>query len=119
MQNFPPFFKQVFNKDKDKNIAGLPYSILQPQSILVHGIRFPSNKVISVVPVIQVILAATAFICCWQLYRQPFSRTPFLTELISKTDFLGVQNSKQRKTKKFHNAFDQFDQFLTSLKLKI
>ena len=31
-----------------------------------------------------------------------------------------VYNSKQKtKTKKFNRVFDQFDQFLTSLKLKI
>ena len=31
-------------KAKDKNIAGLPLSILQPQSSLVHCIIFASNK---------------------------------------------------------------------------
>ena len=32
MQNIP-LLEQVFNKDKDKNTAGLPKWILQPQSI--------------------------------------------------------------------------------------
>ena len=43
MQNIP-LFEQVFNKGKDKKIAGLPYSILWQQSTLVHYTIFPSNK---------------------------------------------------------------------------
>ena len=39
-----PPFEKVFNKGKDKNIAGLPQSISRPQPALVHWIIFPSNK---------------------------------------------------------------------------
>ena len=40
MQNIPPG-EQVCNKGKDKNTAGLPKSILQPQSTLLYCIIFP------------------------------------------------------------------------------
>ena len=43
MQNIPPL-EQVFNEGKDKDIAGLPLSILRTQSPLVHCIIFSSNK---------------------------------------------------------------------------
>ena len=43
MQNIP-LFKQIFNKGKDKNIAGVPYLILRQWSTLVHYVIFPINK---------------------------------------------------------------------------
>ena len=42
MQNIPRL-EQVFNKGKEKNIAGLPYLILWPQLTLVH-----CNQVINI-----------------------------------------------------------------------
>ena len=85
------------------------------QSTLVHWI--PSNKGWS-------ILAAIAFISYWQLCRQLFSRTPFLKEHINKRLTIIqivkiVYNSKQRKTKKFNRAFDQYQDCFFDLKLKI
>ena len=62
------------------------------------------------------ILAAITFISCWQLYRQAFSRGPFLTENINKkvtiiqiVIAIIVYNSKRRKPKKFNRAFEQFE----------
>ena len=43
MHNIPQF-KEAFNKGKFKNTAGVPLSVLQQQSTLVHYILFPSNK---------------------------------------------------------------------------
>ena len=43
MQNIP-LFEHVFSKVKDKNIAGLAQSLLQPQLTLVHDIIFPSHS---------------------------------------------------------------------------
>ena len=43
MQSIPQL-EQVFNKGKGNTIAGLPLSILRPQSTLVHCIIFLSNK---------------------------------------------------------------------------
>ena len=48
----------------------------------------------------------------------------FLTEHINRRltiiqIVIIVYNSQRRKTKKFHKAFDQLDQFLTNLKLSI
>ena len=97
MQNIP-LLEQVFNKGKDKNIAGLPQSILWSQSTLVYCIQLIN---------INPLLPAIAFISNWMFYRQPFLRTTF------------QYNSKWRKIKKFNKAFDQLDQFLTNLKLKI
>ena len=43
MQNIT-LFEQVVNKGKDKNMADLAQSILQPQSTLDHCIIFTRNK---------------------------------------------------------------------------
>ena len=63
--------------------------------ILVHCITFSSNTN-------EPILAAIAFISCWQLYRQPFSRTHFLTEHIYKrltfSMFIIQSEEKQRNS---------------------
>ena len=52
-------------------------------------------------------LATTAFISCWLLYRQSFSRTPFLTEDNKKRlTFWGFIIQSEGKTKKFNKAFE-------------
>ena len=113
MQNIP-LLEQMFNKGKDKNTAGLPMSILWPQSTFVHCVQ-----VININP--------TGCNCIY--YRLAALQTAifknnFLTEHINRRltiiqIVIIAYNSKQRKRKKFNKAFDQLDQFLNNLKLKI
>ena len=55
-------FEQVFNKGKDKNIAGQPQPISRPQSTLVHCIIFPSNKDYSIIAAIAFIRICTFYV---------------------------------------------------------
>ena len=74
MQNIPGL-EQVFNKDKEKNIAGLPYLILWPQLTLVH-----CNQVININSYwLQLYLLATG-----SFTESHFQDHLFLTEHINK-----------------------------------
>ena len=69
-------------------------------------------------------MADIAFIATGSFTDSHIQEHLFLTEHINKRltiiqIFIIVYNPKLRKIKKFDRAFDQFDQFLTNLKLKI
>ena len=69
---------------------------MRPHLTLVCCIIFLSNQHKS-------ISAAITFTSCWQLYRQPFSRTPFLTEHINRrltfSVFIIQSEEKKRNSK--------------------
>ena len=70
IQNIP-LLEQVFNKGKDKTIAGLPQSTLRPQSTLAHFIQ-----VIKINPYwLQLHLLATGSFTDRNFQEQLFNRT--------------------------------------------
>ena len=113
MQNIP-LIEQMFYKSKDKNIASLPSPILRPQSTLVHCVQ-----VININPI--------GCNCIYQrlaALQTAIFRNNFLTEHINRRltiiqIVIIVYNSKRRKRKKLNKAFDQLNQFLNNLKVKI